>query len=619
MFLSTISSNKSIYQYDKIIIDFEYMNNIYSTIAQPYNTLYELRENIIKKIFPKPKNIHCYYHNIDINNKEDEQIATLFPLRKKVKIQLRQPSKEKNMTKPYISYKCLETKSKSIITEAKNVYPKIDNTDSINIKNNNSNIKLKIKINKKNKNNNNNINIIKKRLLLFSNFLDNQKDKRKSQEILESIGNDFNDYLENDELFYYLHKNKIKKFRMEDDNNENNENDNNSIKLEKKPNKKLKQLSLNLKDIKKRNNNQNFNNNRKNCMTQRGEEVKLNRIKIENGEKNENETSFEQKDDDNSVRGKKNIITMNKNKNVDNDNNNNKINDNNNNNKDNDIKNIEDACYICPKCGKNIITNWCLNCNKFACHDCLAKCKLEKHENIKIDVNNDCLYNVKVYASLIISDIEKKINDVQEYNKELKIYDIKKKRDNLVLMFNEILNLYSKITKILNNIYKEKDVKISMSKYKLDSDKIKEEINEIIHKAESYLKNDENNCTPKYKIMNIQYFFNLINEKNNNHKIITDNMNVYSLNANINSNIEKSLNEIEEIMKKLSNKENDFELKGSLKKEYDKIIKDNEAAINMNKEKKKLFRRKSVVINLNKNNFLIPGILTQDNNKNEKK
>ena len=37
---------------------------------------------------------------------------------------------------------------------------------------------------------------------------------------------------------------------MEDDNNENNENDNNSIKLEKKPNKKLKQLSINLKDIK---------------------------------------------------------------------------------------------------------------------------------------------------------------------------------------------------------------------------------------------------------------------------------------------------------------------------------------------------------------------------------
>ena len=115
--------------------------------------------------------------------------------------------------------------------------------------------------------------------------------------------------------------------------------------------------------------------------------------------------------------------------------------------------------------------------------------------------------------------------------------------------------------------------------------------------------------------MNIQYFFNLINEKNNNHKIITNNMNVYSLNSNINTNIEKSLNEIEEIMKKISNKENVFELKDDLKNEYDKLM--NEAT-NVSKEKKKFFRRKSVAINLNKNFFSIPSPLSQEVNSEKK-
>ena len=610
MILSTISSIKSNYQFDKIIIDFEYMNNIYSTIAQPYNSLIELKEKTIKKIFPKPKNIHCYYHNLDITNKEDEQIATLFPLRRKVKIILKQPSIEKNMIKPYKSFKYLETKSKSNVTDTKIVYPKIESTDSIHIKNNNNNNnvkKIKIMLNKNDKINMNNI---KKKLFYFSNLLDNPTDKRKSQENIESTGNDLNDYIENDELFYYLHKNKIKQFRRED-NNENNENDNrcsNAIKLsERRPNKKLKQLSLNIKDIKRRNNNENNNINHKNCITQRGEEVQIIIKKNENKEKNE--TSIEQKED--SFQNKKNSLNKNARKNDDNVNTENNTVD----NKVNNNKNIEDISYICPKCQKSIITDWCLNCNKFACNDCLAKCKLEKHDNVKIDVNHDCLYNIKIYASLVISNIEKKINDVQEYNKELKIYDIKKKRDNLISMFNEILNIYSQITKILSNIYKEKDIKVSMSKYKLDSDKIKEEINEIIHKAESYLKNDNNNSQPKYKIMNIQYFFNLINEKNNNHKIITNNMNVYSLNSNINTNIEKSLNEIEEIMKKISNKENVFELKDDLKNEYDKLM--NEAA-NVSKEKKKFFRRKSVAINLNKNFFSIPSPLSQEVNSEKK-
>lgn len=609
MILSSISSIKSIYQFEKIIIDFEYMNNLYTTIAQPYNTLIELKEKIMKKIFPKPKGVHCFYKNLDINEKEDEQISSLFPFRKKIKVILKKPSKEKHIIKSYKSFNYLETKSKPNTKENRNVYPKIEmNSDSTSVKNDK---KFKIKIKKNNNsiiNNNYNYNKIKKKLFYFSSLLDNQKERKKSQEMLESVGNE---YLEKDELFYYLHKNKINKYKLMNDNYENNEydNDNDIIKTSERkyPHKKLKKLSFSKKDNKSRNNYENNNiiNNHNNCMTQRGEEdTKINRIRLKKMEYNEtNDEPHKDSFQDDKISNEDNIDNSeNEDNNKNNEDNNNKVNDNNININNNQI--IEDENYICPSCKNNMITTYCLNCNKFICNNCIEKCILEKHENIKINVNNDCLSNINSYRTLILSNIEKKINDIQEYNNDLKIYDIKKKRDNLISMFNEIINLYSQITKLLKNIYKEKDVNVAMSKYKLDSDKIKEEINEIIHKAESYLKSDDNNNKPKFKIMNIKYFFNLINEKKNNHKKLSDSMNIYSLNSNINSNIEKSLNEIEEIMKNISNKEKSFELKDDLKKEYDKLIKDSEIAA-LAKDKKKLNRRKSVAINLNKNQFSI--------------
>ena len=93
--------------------------------------------------------------------------------------------------------------------------------------------------------------------------------------------------------------------------------------------------------------------------------------------------------------------------------------------------------------------------------------------------------------------------------------------------------------------------------------------------------------------MNLKYFFDLINDKENSHKLITEKVQVYSLNSNINNNLEKSFNEIEEIMKKLSNKENPFDLTENLKNEYDKLIKEND--LNVSKEKKKTFTRRKTV------------------------
>lgn len=123
---------KSGYQFYKIKIDFIYLNDIYSIIAEPFQTLLELKENIIKKIFPSPNNIHCFYQNSDIFEKEDEQISKLFPFKKLIKIKLKHPSKEKKKAKSYKSYRFLKSKAKSNLIDNKEIPPKIEiNLDSV--------------------------------------------------------------------------------------------------------------------------------------------------------------------------------------------------------------------------------------------------------------------------------------------------------------------------------------------------------------------------------------------------------------------------------------------------------------------------------------------------------
>ena len=199
---------------------------------------------------------------------------------------------------------------------------------------------------------------------------------------------------------------------------------------------------------------------------------------------------------------------------------------------------------------------------------------------------------ITTFGEQVTSNIDKNLEEILEFNKELQIYDIKNFRDNLITLINEIYNLYNEITSILQNLYKEKGVKKEMNKYEAESNKIKAEVNEILHKANSYLKNDEDISTPKYKIMNMQYFFNIINEKGKTYNSLTNKMKKYSLNLTINSNIEKSFNDIKNIMTSMINKENPFFLKDDLKREYQKLI---QSDLNPKLEKRNLFNKRKTL------------------------
>ena len=388
----------SLHQLSKILIDFEYMNNIYSITTEPYKTLSELKESITKKIFPSPKNIHCFYKNIDIHEQEDEQIYRLFPFRKKLKIRLKQPSKEKIIIKSYKSYKNLYTKSRTNLPENKEWQSKFEFVSNLSPK-----IPKKIG-NIKNTLNSNNNKEIKKRLLSFSSMQEKPKNKKKSKDLFELIEDE---YLKNDELFYYLHKNKINKYKLLNKEKFNdNKNDINDIFSEKSsiinnetnPKKSNNKLSLNIKKFKKEDN---FNSIyiKDKCQTQREkEEIK---VKSYEEKRNENENNEDYKLDNKLSHT------------------NNKVGQTNPINNLNEKKENIDENYICSLCKNKIISSYCLKCNQFICKNCLGKCKSDKHENIEIKINEDCFSNINLYGLSIISNIDKKVKYMILKKKEI--------------------------------------------------------------------------------------------------------------------------------------------------------------------------------------------------------
>jgi hypothetical protein len=214
---------------------------------------------------------------------------------------------------------------------------------------------------------------------------------------------------------------------------------------------------------------------------------------------------------------------------------------------------------------------------------------------MKIELDSDCFKLINLYGEMIMSDIDKKNEEILEYDNEIQIYDIKKFRDDFMLLINDILNMYNQIMSILEKLYKEQPLNKEQKKFELESKKIKVDINGIIKKANVYLKNDNQITKPKYKMMNMQYFFTSLNTKEKAYNSLIEKLNIYSLNSTINSNINKCFKEIETLMKSLANKNDAFSLKDDAKKEYEKLIckysKDNKGI----KGKKRMFKKRNTL------------------------
>ena len=524
--------------FNKISIDFEYLNEIYTIKSDPYKTLSELKELISRKIFPSPGNVHCFYKNIDLIEQEEDEISKIFPNKTKIKIVLKKPQKDKPIKKQSLSRNSLikvvtfntEPKSshQSEINNEKKfqsdmVLPKIEN---IRMKGRQSCFLYGIKKleNNLNKNLQNNI------------FDDLRGDLNKKNEIgsyQKLIELDDNEM----EAKTLINKYKGKKIDY--------------LLTDKK---EMKNMNFLLSGLKPKNNIQSNNKNRL------GNSLSLPKSLFKNNKDILN-TELEQE-----------IKKIN----ISNDQNN------------------FDENYLCNSCKKNIISQYCLNCNEFKCNSCIDLCKTFTHEILQINLNLDCYKIIMSCFDLVNSNINNTIEEILQNNKELKIFNIKKSRDELISFINDLLNIYNEIINILENeIYKENNIKKEMNKYEIETNKIKAEINEIIQKVNSYLKNEENISKPKYKMMNIRHFFNLLYEKRKTFNSLTQNMKVFTLNNEINSNLEKSFNDMKNIVQSMTNLDNPFSLSKELNAEYQKL---NEKFNNPHQERKKmLFRRRNSI------------------------
>ena len=551
---------KNFYQ---IRIDFEYLNEIYTINSEPYNTLFELKESVSRKIFPFPGSVHCFYKNIDLSEKEDDEIAKIFPNKTKIKIKLKRPQKDKSMNKPILN---------------RNSQIKLVQFETLP----NSSKKIPYRSEKKS-------NTILKKVGVISlpSIIDNKFRVRQSQDIFNNLREKFVKLSENNvqrKDIFNLYKNDIEeneKLKQLDKSNYEreiksimNKNKVNKNSIFSKDKKMFDDISTILYNLKAKNLKEN--------------------ILLNNNSLKFQKSKFSNNKDDKIINSDKDTVKQNlKQLNISSDDIEAKINNINNTPKD---KDIIDENYICNSCKNKIIYEYCLNCNEFKCNSCIELCKENSHERLKIELNDDFFKNISSYGELIISNIDDNLKEVKKYNKELKIYDIKKHRDILYNFINDILNIYNEVITILENTYKEKSIKKEMEKYEIESNKIKNEINEILHKANSYLKNDVDISKPKYKMMNMKYFFDLLNEKGKSYQLINQNVKIYSLNSIINSNIDNCFNEMENLMKSLANIENPFLLKGDLNKAYHKLLEKSNTYLKKDR-KKLLMKRRSIQLN----------------------
>ena len=582
--------------FHKISIDFEYLNEIYNINSDPYNTLSELKEIVSKKIFPYPGEVHCFYKNMDLFEKEDEEIIKLFPNKLKISIKLKRSTKDKEPKKSTITRNANRRIS---------ILPSLSATPKLNaiVSPEKNKAKRKKKI---------------ERLKSISSTANTITNTRPGSRLNIKLREEtIKDNIKNNDLFYYMHRMAVDKFKnskkmKKEIKDEDNESEYNNIVdtykkmksfkffTDKKENKDLNiLLSLTKKNLNryKLDNNFSLDFHKKSTFNNKNNEIpkteknilqtklkKLNKLNL-NLSTDEEKSSNEQMD--NNIKSTEKETK----------------------------KEIIDDNYICSSCKNEMITEYCLNCNEFKCNSCIELCNADEHEHFKIKLEEDCFKNINIYGNLITSNINKKLQDIIKFDKELKIYDIKKCRDNLISFINDILNMYNEIIYTLESVYKEKSVKKEMDKFEAESKKIKAEVNDIVQKANSYLKNDNNISKPKYKMMNMQYFFNLLNEKNKTFDSLNQNMKVYSLNFTINSNLEKSFNDIENIIKSIKNKDNPFLLKDDLKKEYQNLI---QKYYHTRKNKRKVYmKRKTISIkSVRKPDFEISQDNINDDNNN---
>lgn len=90
-----------------IEIIFQFEDQIITIKAEPYRTLYEIKEKAIKRMICAPNNVVCFHSNIDLSNEENKKVGDIFNHKEKVTLKLKLKDNNSYLTNSKFLYKNL--------------------------------------------------------------------------------------------------------------------------------------------------------------------------------------------------------------------------------------------------------------------------------------------------------------------------------------------------------------------------------------------------------------------------------------------------------------------------------------------------------------------------------
>ena len=106
--------------FKNIEIIFQYEEQFITIKAEPFRTLYEIKEKAIRRMICVPNNVVCFYSNIDLSNEENKKVGDLFNHKEKITLKLKVKDNFSYLTNTKSIYKLIPPNSPKNIINLQN-------------------------------------------------------------------------------------------------------------------------------------------------------------------------------------------------------------------------------------------------------------------------------------------------------------------------------------------------------------------------------------------------------------------------------------------------------------------------------------------------------------------
>ena len=106
--------------FKNIEIIFQYEEQFITIKAEPFRTLYKIKEKAIRRMICVPNNVVCFYSNIDLSNEENKKVGDLFNHKEKISLKLKLKDNFSYLTNTKSIYKLIPPNSPKNIINLQN-------------------------------------------------------------------------------------------------------------------------------------------------------------------------------------------------------------------------------------------------------------------------------------------------------------------------------------------------------------------------------------------------------------------------------------------------------------------------------------------------------------------